>query len=203
MLSSWTLRELLRRTKAHHADADLVQLQLLGRVDTLDAYRRHLTRLYGFHRPLQTVFASDPELGAAGLASATGLVPLRDDLISLGVVQQELLSLRGCPISVSSTDSARLFGWFFVVERMGLLSTLILRKLKRRLQPEVYDKATAYMSACSRQSAARWVSLGALLDRRGTAPGVLERVEAGAHEAFHTQRQWFGSFRMLIQARAS
>jgi heme oxygenase len=203
MLSSWTLRELLRRTKAHHADADLVQLQLLGRVDTLDAYRRHLTRLYGFHRPLQSVFAADPELGTAGLASATGLVPLRDDLIALGAAHTELLTLRGCPISISSGDSARLFGWFFVVERMGLLSTLILRKLKRRLQPDVYEKATGYMTTCSRQSAARWVSLGALLDRRGHVPGVLERIEAGAHEAFNSQRQWFGSFRTLIQARAS
>jgi heme oxygenase len=203
MLSSWTLRELLRRTKAHHADADLVQLQLLGRVDTLDAYRRHLTRLYGFHRPLQSVFASDPELAAAGLASATGLVPLRDDLLALGAVQQELLALRGCPISMSSADSARLIGWFFVVERMGLLSTLILRKLKRRLQPDVFENATGYMNVCSRQAAARWVSLGALLDRRGNIPGVLDRVEAGAHEAFHTQRQWFGSFRTLVQARAS
>lgn len=203
MLSSWTLRELLRRTKAHHADADLVQLQLLGRVDTLEAYRRHLTRLYGFHRPLQSVFASDPELGTAGLASATGLVPLRDDLIALGAAHAERLSLRGCSVNMASTDSARLLGWFFVVERMGLLSTLILRKLKRRLQPDVYETATSYMTACSRQSAARWVSLGALLDRRGTIPGVLDRVEAGAHEAFQAQRQWFGSFRTILQARAS
>jgi len=204
MLSSWTLRELQRRTKSHHADVDLVQLQLLGRVDTLESYRRHLTRLYGFHRPLQSFFAADPELGSCGLASPTRLVPLRDDLISLGAAAVELASLRGCPLALATTDTPRLLGWFFVAERMGLLSTLILRKLKRRLAADVYDSATAYMSACSSQAATRWLQLGAILDRRTTMPGMIDRIEGGAHEAFKTQRQWFGSFRTLGHAtRAS
>lgn len=200
MLSSWTLRELQRRTKSHHADVDLVQLQLLGRVDTLESYRRHLTRLYGFHRPLQSFFVSDPELGPSGLASPTRLVPLRDDLLSLGAAASDLSSLRGCPLVMAATDTSRLLGWFFVAERMGLLSTLILRKLKRRLPHELYESATAYMTTCSAQAATRWLQLGALLDRRGAMPGVLDRVEAGAHEAFKTQRQWFGSFRALTTA---
>src|ERR1043165_6341079 len=143
MLSSWTFRELQRRTKSHHADVDLGQLQLLGRGDTLESYRRHLTRLYGFHRPLQSFFASDPELGSCGLASPTRIVPLRDDLISLGAAAAELASLRGCPLALVMTDTPRLLGWFFVAERMGLLSTLILRKLKRRLATDIYDRPTA------------------------------------------------------------
>jgi heme oxygenase len=203
MLSSWTLRELQRRTKSHHADVDLVQLQLLGRVDTLESYRRHLTRLYGFHRPLQSFFASDPELGPCGLASPTRLVPLRDDLVSLGAAPSDLASLRGCTLATAAADTPRLLGWFFVAERMGLLSTLILRKLKRRLANDLYERSTAYMSACSSQAATRWLQLGALLDRRAAIPGMLDRIEAGAHEAFKTQRQWFGSFRSLATARAS
>jgi heme oxygenase len=182
---------------------DLVQLQLLGRVDTLESYRRHLTRLYGFHRPLQSFFAADHELAACGLASPTRLVPLRDDLIALGATSSDLASLRGCPIKFGKADPPRLLGWFFVAERMGLLSRLILRKLKRRLEPDVYASATAYMSACSAQSAARWVQLGVLLDRRSAMPGGIDRIETGAHEAFKAQRQWFGSFRTLGHARAS
>ncbi|HUS28070.1 MAG TPA: hypothetical protein VMZ53_06160, partial [Kofleriaceae bacterium] len=110
----------------------MVQLQLLGRVDTLESYRRHLTKLYGFHRPLQTVFAADSELGAMGLATPTRLVPLRDDLLALGATATDLASLRGCSVVLEANNSPRLLGWFFVAERMALLSTLILRKLKRR-----------------------------------------------------------------------
>jgi heme oxygenase len=199
MLSSWTLRELLRRTKAHHADADLVQLQLLGRVDTLESYRKHLTKLYGFQRPLQSCFAADREITSIGLATTTRLVPLRNDLQALGVVNHDLVRLDSS-FGVAAASSAQLLGWLFVSERIGLLSTLILRKLKRRLPEDVYDSATAYMTMCSLQAVRRWVQLGVLLDRHDSA---LDRVEQGAHDAFAAQRGWFGSFRQVASAKAS
>ena len=203
MLSSWTLRELLRRTKSHHADADLVQLQLLGRVDTLESYRKHLTKLYGFQRPLQSFFTTTPELSGSGLAHPMRLITLRDDLLALGVAPTELTTMRGCTMALAGADFPRTLGWFFVAERMTLLSTLILRKLKRRLPAQLFDATTTYMAACSSQSGTRWVQLGSLLDRRACHDDVLDRVEAGAHEAFECQRSWFGSFRTLAMAQAS
>lgn len=202
MLSSWTLRELLRRTKSHHADADLVQLQLLGRVDTLDSYRKHLAKLYGFHRPLQTFFTTTPDLANSGLVHPMRLVTLRDDLLALGVSPAELTMMRNCTVALAGADFARTLGWFFVAERMSLLSTLILRKLKRRLPANLFDSITTYIAACSSQSGTRWVQLGSLLDRRACQADVLDRVEVGAHEAFECQRSWFGSFRMVSTAQA-
>ncbi|HUS32794.1 MAG TPA: hypothetical protein VMZ53_30040, partial [Kofleriaceae bacterium] len=137
-----------------------------------------------------------------GLATPTRLVPLRDDLLALGATATDLAALRGCSVAFEANNSAHLLGWFFVAERMGLLSTLILRKLKRRLDAVVYDTATSYMNTCSRHAASRWIQLGTLLDRRSASPGMLERMEGGAHEAFQAQREWFGSFRMLGQAQA-
>jgi heme oxygenase len=202
MLSSWTLRELIHRTKAHHADADLVQLQQLGRADTLISYRKHLSKLYGFQRPIHTFYASDPDISGAGLAPPTRLLPLRNDLSALGITAGEPATMKHCPLQqMTSPDSARVLGWFFVTERMALLSTLILRKLKRRLRPEMFESATTYMSACSSQAAARWLQLGVLLDRRRGE--VLDRIEEGAHEAFTAQRNWFGSFRDISAAKAS
>lgn len=203
MLSSWTLRELLRRTKSHHADADLVQLQLLGRVDTLESYRRHLTKLYGFQRPLQSFFTTSPELTTSGLVHPMRLMTLRDDLLALGIASSELSSMRSCTIPLAGADFARTLGWFFVAERTTLLSTLILRKLKRRLPPGLFESSTTYMASCSSQSGTRWVQLGTLLDRRAAHGDMLDRVEAGAHEAFDCQRSWFGSFRTLATAHAS
>lgn len=203
MLSSWTLRELLRRTKSHHADADLVQLQLLGRVDTRESYRKHLTKLYGFQRPLQNVFTMSPELAASGLVHPMRLVSLRDDLVALGVSRADLSSGSDCTVALAGAEIARLLGWFFVAERMSLLSTLILRKLKRRLPTEMFETTTTYMATCSSQSGTRWVQLGTLLDRRAHQEDVLARVESGAHEAFECQRSWFGSFRTLAMAQAS
>jgi heme oxygenase len=202
MLSSWTLRELLRRTKSHHADADLVQLQLLGRVDTLESYRKHLTKLYGFQRPLHNFFATSPELSSSGLVHPVRLVALRDDLLALGVPGTELTSMRSCTVALAGSDFPRTLGWFFVAERMSLLSTLILRKLKWRLASELFESSTTYMASCSSQSGTRWVQLGTLLDRRATKSDFLDRVEAGAHEAFDCQRSWFGSFRTLATAHA-
>ncbi len=202
MLSSWTLRELLRRTKSHHADADLVQLQLLGRVDTRDSYRKHLAKLYGFQRPLQSFFTMSPELSSSGLVHPMRLMTLRDDLVALGISSNELASMRGCNVDLIGADFARTLGWFFVAERMTLLSTLILRKLKRRLPAEMFESTTTYMASCSSQSGTRWVQLGTLLDRRASQSDLLDRVEAGAHEAFECQRNWFGSFRTLATAQA-
>src|SRR6478609_1266882 len=114
MLSSWTLRELLRRTKSHHADADLVQLQLLGRADTLESYRKHLAKLYGFQRPLQSVFTMSPELSSTGLVHPMRLITLRDDLLALGVPNQDLQAMQSCSVAVIGADFARTLGWFFV-----------------------------------------------------------------------------------------
>jgi heme oxygenase len=202
MLSSWTLRELLRRTKSHHADADLVQLQLLGRVDTLGSYRKHLTKLYGFQRPLQSFFTTSPELSSSGLVHPMRLMTLRDDLLALGVPAHELTTMRSCTVGMTADDFARTLGWFFVAERISLLSTLILRKLKRRLSPELFESTTTYMASCSSQSGTRWIQLGTLLDRRAAQSDLLDRVEVGAHEAFDCQRAWFGSFRTLAAAQA-
>lgn len=202
MLSSWSLRELLRRTKSHHADADLVQLQLLGRVDTITSYRKHLAKLYGFQRPLQSFFSMSPELANSGLVHPMRLMTLRDDLLALGVPSGELAAMRSCNVALAGADFARTLGWFFVVERMNLLSTLILRKLKRRLPTEAFEATTTYIATCSSQSGTRWVQLGTLLDRRATHNDLLDRVEAGAHEAFECQRSWFGSFRTVATAQA-
>jgi heme oxygenase len=130
------------------------------------------------------------------------LMTLRDDLLALGLSSSELTSMRSCTVAPAGADFARTLGWFFVAERMGLLSTLILRKLKRRLPAELFESSTTYMAACSSQSGTRWVQLGTLLDRRASQSDLLDRVEAGAHEAFDCQRSWFGSFRTLATAHA-
>ena len=199
---SWTLRELTERTKPHHADADLVQLQLLGRVDTRDSYRKHLTKLYGFQRPLQSFFTMSPELSSSGLVHPMRLMTLRDDLMALGVPSTDLTASRACAVDLVGADFGRTLGWFFVAERMSLLSTLILRKLKRRLPADMFESTTTYMASCSSQSGTRWVQLGTLLDRRAAQGDMLDRVELGAHEAFECQRSWFGSFRTLATAQA-
>jgi heme oxygenase len=125
------------------------------------------------------------------------LITLRDDLIALGVTSSELSNMPSCSVALVGADFATLAGWFFVAERMSLLSTLILRKLKRRLPMDMFEQTTTFISTCSSQSGTRWIQLGTLLDRRASEIDVIDRVEAAAHDAFECQRSWFGSFRML------
>lgn len=198
MSSSWALRELIDRTKPHHADADLVQLQLLGGASSTTAYRQELARVYGFEKPLQMIFAAH-ELHLCGSCPRTRLSALHTDLAALGLTASEL------PVSTDfrvTGERARVLGWFFVAERTAFLSTLLLRRLEKQLAWDVFGTATAYLASCSTLGAARWRDLGKLLDEHASSRAVLDEIAAGAEEAFAAQRRWFGSFRSWV-AKAS
>ncbi|NVB85164.1 MAG: hypothetical protein HOV81_42755 [Kofleriaceae bacterium] len=198
MSSSWALRELIDRTKPHHADADLVQLQLLGGASSTTAYRQELAKVYGFEKPLQVIFATQ-DLHLCGSCPRTRMSALHADLAALGLSPSKL------PVSTDfrvTSERARVLGWFFVAERTAFLSTLLLRRLKKQLAWDVFDSATAYLSSCSMLGAARWRDLGKVLDDHVSTPEVFDEITAGAEEAFASQRRWFGSFRSWV-AKAS
>ena len=197
MSSSWALRELIDRTKPHHADADLVQLQLLGGATSASSYRAELSRVYGFEKPLQHVFAAH-DFQLCGACPRTRISALCSDLTALGVTAHGLPVATDLPLTA---DRARVFGWFFVAERTAFLSTLLLRRLKKQLAREVFESATAYLASCSRLGAARWRDLGKVLDAHAS-PTTIDDIAAGADEAYASQRRWFGSFRSWV-AKAS
>jgi len=122
-----TIHESLHR---HEGFAQLLK----GRL-TASGYTTLLSRLYGFHYPLERALRAAPEgiLGGIPSASREKVHLLRADLKSLGVSEAEIAALPLCRSVPSLHMKEHVFGCLYVVEGAGLGGQVLARKLDRLL----------------------------------------------------------------------
>src|SRR3954471_3042071 len=134
MHTSWILDEVSSQTRPYHAKADLVHLRLFASAVDGASYRKTLMHLHGFQTQLVSMLANAPMLAIACPEQQRQLAALESDLIALGADAREL---RDRPVPEGAADPAHALGWFYVAERMSLWTTLVTRRLRARLAPEI------------------------------------------------------------------
>jgi heme oxygenase len=157
---------------------------------TVDDYRRYLTKLLGFHAPL--------ELKLGGLAIRHGLdvvlagrrkTPLIvHDLATLGLSPAMPEAVPWSPWLPTPVGVGGLLGCAYVLEGATLGGKILLRRLSPRL-PEVVG-ASRYLNCYGDAVGEIWLSFLALFDRYVITPAEQESAVTAAYESFRTLWAW-------------
>ena len=178
--TSWTLKRLDAETRSLHAEADERWLSLLRPNVKLGEYVTQLERGYGFVAPYEAALAYVPGLALHPRSRTTLLVR---DLLSLGRSPNQIATLPMC-LDIDLACPIEALGWIYVVERSALVHAGLLRHLRQRLP---IANACAYLTADEYPFGPAWADLGRAFD----AANALEKIVAGARQAFAVQRHWF------------
>jgi len=173
----WMLVRLALETTVHHQQADDDRLTAID-VNTLDAYRAFLRRVFSFEAAVETAIA------------AAGIEPMfTNGRFKAELIRSDLFEL-GCEppmiATVNVRSTAHAMGWLFVIERHTLLAGLIRRHIQRTLE----TSAVGYLSAYDDAPGIRFRGLGDALGvyaQRHSPRSII----SGANEAFRAQRQWY------------
>jgi len=134
------------------------------------------------------LFAGAPKLALA----YTPHLPLRPrarttllvrDLLELGRSPLKIAALPMC-FDIDLACPVAALGWIYVVERSSLVHAGLLRHLRQHLP---IANASAFLQGDATPFGPAWQDLGRALD----AATSLDRIVAGAREAFEVQRAWF------------
>lgn len=178
------LARLGQATRAHHAAADRAWLSLAVDGATIDGYRAHLARVYGFEAPLEIAFQDTrPLRGLLELSGRARSHLLVRDLTALGMTARDVARLprRFDPIPFLSAEEA--IGWMYVVERSTLVHHIVRRSVV------LMTAACAYLSAG--RVTARWFELGRALDRIATTPRAFAKIVDAALGTFEDHCEWY------------
>jgi heme oxygenase len=174
--------------RLHHlpAFADLAA----GRLDRA-TYRDLLTRLLGFHDPIEAALAASLGDTAFGLDlhALRRAALLRDDLAVLGVDTLERLPRAPAP-TYDSAPAA--FGGLYVTEGATLGGRLLARGLDNLLCGDG-TAGRRFLLAGAEPARPGWRDIRAAIDRCGAAPGALAAMIEGAAATFSAFGAWFGT----------
>ena len=183
--ASWTLRRLDAETRSLHAEADERWMALLHSSVTLREYVAQLERSYGFIAPYDAALAYTPNLPLRPRVRTTLLVR---DLLTLGRSPLKIATLPMC-LEIDLTCPLAALGWIYVVERSALIHGGLLRHLRHRLP---IAGACTFLAADATPFGPAWEDLGRALDAANELDQTaLDKIVAGAREAFHVQQAWF------------
>jgi heme oxygenase len=160
-----------------------------GRLDRA-GYRDLLTRLLGFHTPIEAALAARLGDTAFGLdlRALRRAALLRDDLAVLGV--DPLARLPRAPVPAFASAPAAI-GGLYVTEG----ATLGGRLLARGLDALLGRGGTAgrrFLLAGTDPARPAWRDVRAAIDRCGATPGALAAMINGAAATFAAFGAWFG-----------
>lgn len=175
-------------TRDLHAGVDGYWLDLMASGVTRERYRSQLVRTYGFEAALESALIMTPNLVLADRLDRTRSGLIAQDLLALGVTPGRMTALPQASI-VSFDDPIEALGWKYVAERPTQLHSAIKRNIVQRVPRSA--NALAYLSAYDGVAAARWQSLGMLLDHIAQRPLAGERLVRAAKAAFCTMGKWF------------
>lgn len=175
-------------TRDLHASVDAFWLDLMASGVTRDQYRSQLVMVYGFEAPFESALMTTPKLVLADRRDRTRSGLLAQDLLALGVTPGRMTALPQAPIT-SFEDPIEALGWKYVAERPTQLHSAIKRNIVSRVPSSA--NALAYLSAYDGVAAARWQSLGLLLDEIARRPLAAEQLITAAKAAFSSMGAWF------------
>lgn len=150
---------------------------------TLDAYRRLLLRLHGFHRPFEA---------AAGLAPERS-VWIADDLAYLGVDAQALASHASCAFIPRLHDDPRRVGALYVVEGSTLGGRELFHGLDRLFGAETIAGRRFFFGRGA-TTIDRWKDYLARLTRCASDPARTTAINEAAAETFACFEHWMADW---------
>jgi heme oxygenase len=174
------------RTADLHLEAER-HVRILDREATEATYVRYLTKMYGFHVPLELAFARHAVLEAAGYG-ASGRVKrswLVHDLVALGADAAPPM----CTDIPSLGSVRRAIGVAYVIEGSTLGGRFILSKMKPRFG-HLVGRATRFLEGYRENTGPRWMQFGALAERVLYDDVALDAAIAGARETFQRLTIW-------------
>lgn len=188
---SQMLTRLNLATRAMHAGADALWVDLFSPGPSPEQYASALVVAYGFEAPVEAALGLTPGVGAVvplRQRARTGLIV--HDLLTLGYTASRIARLPQCCQIVPYRSIAEAVGWLYVVERATLLHDTIRRHLEIAMP---WLHAFSYLRAYEGNTGLRWQELGQILDQVATDPDIEEQILAAARDAFATQRDWMAA----------
>lgn len=182
-ISDGILARLRHETRAEHHAIERV-LDPTRELLTLDAYRRWLARLYGFHRPMEPRLRPIPGLDM-NTRRKTSL--LEADLVALG--SPDPRSLAVCESLPPLTSAAARFGCAYVLEGATLGGRIVDRHVRRVLG---VTPATGgrFLHGYGPRTGEMWQAFGAALTAFADTTATRDEVVAAAIATFRTLRRW-------------
>ncbi len=183
------LDRLTEETRGLHKEIEAEGETLLREV-TVPAYRRFLSRWYGFVYPLERQLADLPSL-------ARVIDPRRvrkhqlivHDLQALGVKHGELQAIPQCMTVPQFDDVRDAIGWAFVSERATLDHPNLFRKLANAI-PGDMAFASSYLKCYAGSVGEMWRSFGQSLENAAPQPTDVERILDASRIAYRHFKRW-------------
>jgi heme oxygenase (biliverdin-IX-beta and delta-forming) len=182
----------LRVATAHvHTDAER-RVRILDTGADLATYAHYLSRMLGFHEPVEHLLAANATLAQAGFEATARSKQawLRADLEALGIDPARVPRWRGT-VAGDPGDPARAVGIAYVLEG----STLGGRFLLAHLNPELAaqrGRATRFLEGYGDRTGAMWKRFGAIATELLATDHALDVAVAAARSTFVELTQWLG-----------
>lgn len=185
------LERLRERTEPLHRRLE-AESQLLSPGADERTYARYLTKLWGFHAPVERDLAKIKKLARVGLPldERRKCPALAADLQALGHSRAGVLSLPRCAFSPRLVDVPSALGCMYVLEGATLGGQVVFHELSRTL-PDTMQTASRYLRIYGSETGARWRQFTAGLGRFSGTPREEARVLDTACDTFAAVRRWF------------
>lgn len=153
------------------------------------AYGAMLSRLFGFHAPLEAELRGWPSV-IDGVAPLPRRDRLAADLVAVGV-DPSAVAVHTTPVGLPRDAPGRV-GALYVIEGSALGGAILARLAERRLGLTAATGAAFFHGDAGPGSDDRWALVLAAIDVEGAA-GRLDAVIAGARRTFDRLDAWLAS----------
>lgn len=180
------LQTLKERTSDLHLEAER-HVRILDPDATDATYARYLTKMFGFHAPLELAFARHAVLEATGFSAAQRAKRgwIAHDLAALGVDGSPPL----CADLPILGNARRAVGIAYVIEGSTLGGRYILAKMKSRFG-HLMGRATRFLEGYRGETGTRWKQFGAIAERALYDDVAITTAVDGARDAFQRLIAW-------------
>ena len=180
----------MRRLKDGTTDLHLLAEQHVRILDadaTRDDYERYLRAMWGFHAPIEEMFAVSESLGAVGFEPRLRCRAhlLARDLVALG----NHGPWPRCAVLPTAPTLPGLLGVAYVLEGSTLGGRYILAKLPPALAP-LRGETTAFLTGYGAETGARWRGFAAIAERELASDVACDAAVSAARETFRTLTTW-------------
>jgi heme oxygenase len=183
------LERLCTETRELQAEADS-ELRDLAAAASAALYRRFLSRLFGFVRPLEGSLWETTHLARfLDLRRLRRHPLLLADLEHLGATRAEIDALPRCTSIPWFETVPEALGWAFVIERNTMFFPSLVATLASAL-PDEMRTAGSYMSSYTDPGGEMWLSFTEAIDVAVEEPHHANRIVDAARAGFRHLRRW-------------
>jgi len=177
---------LKEETTQEHAAAER-HVRILDPDATNETYARYLTRMLGFHRPMERVFASHELLAATGFDA---LARRKQQLLvaDLSAIESATDAM-DCDALPGLTDLADALGAAYVLEGSTLGGAFILSHLPPSLAA-LRGTATRFLEGYGRDTGKMWRTFMSIANATLCTENHIERAVLAARDTFRRLTAW-------------